>query len=269
MKRREKKSESLDIRLPYQQKQDFMAATKQQGETASQALRRFIADYVEEARLAEQPHPVQEISMTLARHRFKTIATAAGAALGVFSVTALPSAADANAFDVLDKNKDGFLTEGEIVPGYDADIIKKLDTDGSGGVSQEELEAAGNKIIIHDTETESEEDGTPVTRKTMKILEFSDSKDGEIRGEVITEVGRKVVIKRSESGSELSEAELEALIQEALAEAGAGMDIDLDMDFDTETVFEDMDEDGNTRIVIKKMKRSQVETSTDDADDTE
>lgn len=267
MKRREKKSESLDIRLPYQQKQDFMAATKQQGETASQALRRFIADYIEEARLAEQPHPVQEISMTLARHRLKTIATAAGAALGVFSVTALPSAADANAFDVLDKNSDGVLTEGEIVPGYDADIIKRLDRDGSGGVSQEELESAGNRIVIHDSEFESEENGTPITRKSMKILEFSDSKDGEIRGELITEVGRKVVIKRTESGSELSEAELDALIQEALAEAGTGIDIDID--FDTETVFEDVDEDGNTRIVIKKMKRSEVDTSTDESDETE
>ena len=102
MPRREKKSESLDIRLPYQQKQEFMAATRQQGETASKALRRFIADYIEDARLAEQANPVQEISMTLARHRLKTLATAAGAALGVFSITALPSAADPNAFDALD-----------------------------------------------------------------------------------------------------------------------------------------------------------------------
>lgn len=71
MKRREKKSESLDIRLPYQQKQDFMAATKQRGETASQALRHFISTYIEEARLEDQPNKVQEITMTLARHRLK------------------------------------------------------------------------------------------------------------------------------------------------------------------------------------------------------
>ena len=172
MKRREKKSESLDIRLPYQQKQDFMAATKQQGETASQALRRFIADYIEEARLAEQPHPVQEISMTLARHRFKTIATAAGAALGVFSVTALPSAADANAFDVLDKNKDGFLTEGEIIPGYDADIIEKLDTDGSGGVSQEELEALQRALEQAAQQAEENPDGEPEQMSDEELAEL-------------------------------------------------------------------------------------------------
>ena len=261
MKRREKKSESLDIRLPFQQKQDFMAATRQNGETASQALRRFISNYIEDARLAEQSHPVQEISMTLAKHRLKTFATAAGAAIGVFSITALPSAADSTAFDALDKNKDGVLTEGEIVPGYDADIIQKLDTDGSGGVSQAELEAAGNKIVIQDTELDTDEDGTPVTRKTVKILEFSESEDGEIRGEVKTEVDRKIVIKRSDSGTELSEAEIEALIQEALDDTGG---FDIELDFDTETIFEEIDEDGQTRVIVKKMKRSEVETSSID-----
>lgn len=259
MKRREKKSESLDIRLPYQQKQDFMAATKQQGETASQVLRSFIADYIEDARLAEQPNTVQEITMTLARHRFKSIATAAGAAIGVFSVTALPSAADSTAFERLDKNSDGILTEGEIAPGFDADIIAKLDTDGSGGVSQAELEAAGNHIVIHNLETDSEEDGNTVTRKRMKVLKFSDSADGEIHGEVTTEVDRKIVIKRTESGSELSEEELDALIAEALSEAHDG---EFDgADFDTETVFEELGDDGNTQIVVKRMKRSEVSTS--------
>lgn len=261
MKRREKKSESLDIRQPFQQKQDFMAATRHNGETASQALRRFISTYIEDARLAEQSHPVQEISMTLAKHKLKTFATAAGAAIGVFSVAALPSAADSTAFEALDKNKDGVLTEGEIVPGYDADIIQKLDTDGSGGVSQAELEAAGNKIVIQDTELDTDEDGTPVTRKTMKILEFSESEDGEIRGEVKTEVDRKIVIKRSESGTELSEAEIEALIQEALEDTGG---FDIELDFDTETIFEEIDEDGQTRVIVKKMKRSEVETAPED-----
>ena len=36
--------------------------------------------------------------MTLARHRLKSIASAAGAAFAVFSVAALPSAADSTAF---------------------------------------------------------------------------------------------------------------------------------------------------------------------------
>lgn len=227
MKRQEKKSESLDIRLPYQQKQDFMAATKQRGETASQALRRYISTYVEEARLEEQPNKVQEITMTLARHRFKSIATAAGAALGVFSITALPSAADSTAFEALDKNNDGVLTEGEIAPGHDADIIAKLDTDGSGGVSQAELEAAGNRVQIIHTENDSEEDGKTVTKKVVKVLEFKEHEGGEIHGEVKIESNKKVIVKRIDSGEELSEADLDALIEEALDEAGIDEEVDV------------------------------------------
>ncbi len=237
-RRKEKKSESLDIRLPFEQKREFMDATRKRGETASNALRGFIANYIEEARLAEQPNPVQEITMTLARHRFKTIATAAGAALGVFSVTALPSAADSTAFEALDKNNDGMITEGEILPGEDADIIAKLDTDGSGGVSREELEAAGNRIVIKKTSSDGEEDGQTVTKKTVKILEFSDSKDGEIRGEVSTNVEKRVVVKRIDGGEELSEAELSALLEQALSEAGVEDHGDVEIDVIVEQIMD-------------------------------
>ena len=240
MKRREKKSESLDIRLPYQQKQDFMAATKQRGETASQALRQYISTYIEEARLEQQPNKVQEITMTLARHRFKSIATAAGAAIGVFSVAALPSAAENTAFDHLDKNKDGLITEGEIAPGHDADIIAKLDTDGSGGVSREELEAAGNRVEIIKTDDVSIEDGETITKKTVKVLEFSDGEDGEIHGEIKVESDRKVIVKRIDSGEELSEADLDALIEEALGEAEL---------------------DANVEVIVKKIVKEEIETT--------
>lgn len=237
-RRKEKKSESLDIRLPFEQKREFMAATRKRGETASNALRGFIANYIEEARLADQPNPVQEITMTLARHRFKTIATAAGAALGVFSITALPSAADSTAFEALDKNNDGVITEGEILPGEDADIIAKLDTDGSGGVSREELEAAGNRIVIKKTSSDGEEDGQTVTKKTVKILEFSDGKDGEIHGEVSTNVEKRVVVKRIDGGEELSEAELSALLEQALSEAGVENHGDVEIDVIVEQIME-------------------------------
>lgn len=208
--RNRKKSETLDIRLPYEQKRDFMEATQARGETASQALRRFIADYIETARSAETPTPVQEITMTLARHRFKSIATAATAALGLFAITALPSSADSSPFDRLDKNKDGVLTEGEIIPGEDADVIAHLDTDKSGNVSRAELEAAGNRIVIEHTEDQSDEDGKAVVRKTKKVIEF---KEGD---ETSTEkrVQQRVIVKK-EGGQPMTDAELEALIEGA------------------------------------------------------
>ncbi|MEM1372424.1 MAG: hypothetical protein AAGG72_09400 [Pseudomonadota bacterium] len=241
-RRKEKKSESLDIRLPYEQKREFMEATRKRGETASQALREFIATYIEEARLAEHPNPVQEITMTLARHRLKTIATATGAALGVFSIAALPSAADSTAFEKLDKNKDGVITEGEILPGADADIIAKLDTDGSGGVSQEELEAAGNHIVVRSSVSDDDEDGTAVTKTTVKVLEFSDAEEGEITGEVSTTVDRRIVVKRIGSGEELSEADIEVLLDEALSEAGVGGRHEVDVEVIVKDVMDALDE---------------------------
>lgn len=241
-RRKEKKSESLDIRLPFEQKREFMEATRQNGETASQALRGFIADYIEKARLAENPNPVQEITMTLARHRFKTIATTAAAALGVFSMTALPSAADSTAFERLDKNSDGLITEGEILPGHDADIIAKLDTDGSGGVSREELEAAGNRIEIIQTEDNSNENGKQVTKKTVKVIEFSDEAGGDIHGEIKIESDKRVIVKRIDSGEELSEADLEALLDEAFDEAGLHDSHDANVEIIVKKVMEEVEE---------------------------
>ena len=238
-RRKEKKSESLDIRLPFEQKREFMDATRQRGETASSALRRFISTYIEEARLAEQQNPVQEITMTLARHRFKSIATAAGAALGVFSITALPSAADSTAFDALDKNNDGLITEGEIAPGHDADIIARLDTDGSGGVSREELEAAGNRVEIVQTVDEAGENGETITKKTVKVLEFTDAAGGEIHGEVKIESDRRVIVKRIDSGEELSEADLEALLEEALSDADLHEDSEVDVEVIVKKIVEE------------------------------
>ena len=52
MTKRKKKSETLDIRLPLEQKQAFMSAVRSNEETASNAIRRFIADYVSKAEKA-------------------------------------------------------------------------------------------------------------------------------------------------------------------------------------------------------------------------
>ncbi len=232
-RRNRKKSETLDIRLPYEQKRDFMQATQKQGETASKALRRFIADYIEEARLAEIPNPVQEITMTLARHRLKTLATAASAALGVFAFTALPSAADASPFDRLDKNKDGVLSTGEFLIDDDADIIEHLDSDGSGDVSREELEAAGNRIVIKKTNDDQDGD-KKIVKKQVKVIEFRDGDEASI-GE---EIEKRVVIKRT-GGEELSQEEMDALIEDALAEAGIEGEVDIRIEVDEITKDED------------------------------
>ena len=205
MTKRKKKSETLDIRLPHEQKQAFMSAVRSNEETASNAIRRFIADYVSKAEATEHTNPVQELTMTLNRHRLKTLGTAAAAACGLSLIAAMPSAA-ASPFDKLDKNKDGVLTEGEILEGHDADIIAKLDTDGSGGVSPEELEAAGNRIVIRSADEGVGENGEKTTKKSLKILNFTDS-----TVQIKDSVESTVIIKRS-GDADLTEEELEALI---------------------------------------------------------
>lgn len=216
MKRREKKSESLDIRLPYQQKQEFMAATRQRGETASQALRRFIATYIEEARLAEHSNPVQEITMTLSKHRLKTLLTAASAAAGVFAFTAMPSAADDSAFAKLDANKDGVLTAGEIAPGADDEFFAILDKDGSGTITPDEFESEVKLVSVTRVNDSGEEteDGKNI-RKEVKV--FKISADGGDASDDHTIMLKKLQ-DDIEFDGDISEADIQIIVKELRTE---------------------------------------------------
>ncbi|MEM1390286.1 MAG: hypothetical protein AAGG45_04315 [Pseudomonadota bacterium] len=235
---RKKKSDTLDIRLPHEQKQAFMSAVSSNQETASEAIRRFIEDYVSKAEATEHPNPVQELTMTLNRHRFKTLGTAAAAACGISIMAMMPTAA-ASPFERLDKNKDGMLTEGEIIEGYDADIIAKLDTDGSGGISPEELEAAGNKIVIRSSDESVGENGETIKKRSIKVLNFTDS-----TVQIDDNVQSSVVITRT-GDSELTEEELEALIGDAMTIVETGEGSRLRVTIDGEDINIDEAEDTN------------------------
>lgn len=100
MKRRSKKSETLDIRLPHDQKEAFMQATRRRGETASEALRRYIARYITETEAKGGVQPLKEIAMTVRNHPAKTtggFAALATSLAAAFAVFAAPSVADNNA----------------------------------------------------------------------------------------------------------------------------------------------------------------------------
>ncbi|MEM1035549.1 MAG: hypothetical protein AAGI14_02185 [Pseudomonadota bacterium] len=209
MTKRKKKSETLDIRLPHEQKQAFMSAVRSNEETASEAIRGFIADYVSKTGVTEHINPVQDLTMTLKQHRLKTLGTVVAASCGLSLIAAMPTAA-ASPFDRLDKNKDGVLTEGEILEGHDADIIAKLDTDGSGGVSPEELEAAGNRIVIKSSDESVGDNGEKTSLKTLKVLNFTDS-----TVEIEDNIKSSVIIRRS-GDTDLTEEELEAMINNSL-----------------------------------------------------
>jgi hypothetical protein len=103
-----KKSETLEIRLPYPTKLAFMARCRDEGRTASEALRGFIDGAVEPRRMAKAPR--------------KLIAGAAiAAAVGAIALPSLAHPARAQIdrlaaaadFARLDTNHDGRLTLAE------------------------------------------------------------------------------------------------------------------------------------------------------------
>lgn len=111
-----KKTETLEVRVPYTVKRDFMARTHERGRTASAELRDFIESYLAEPRPAKVPPPMK-------RRMFRRIAKPAAASAMIGTVVAahlmLPTAAAAapdlrSAFVQLDLNKDGRLTPDEL-----------------------------------------------------------------------------------------------------------------------------------------------------------
>ena len=93
-KRPEKKTESLDVRLPHSVKRDFMAAARARGETASAAVRRFIDGYIAETETGRSETPIKELTMTVKRNPLKSLTMAASAGMAAVLFVALPSTAD-------------------------------------------------------------------------------------------------------------------------------------------------------------------------------
>lgn len=97
-----KKSETLEIRLPFSTKERFMARCRHDGRSASEALRGFIEDQIEG----------RTRSMRSRAWQF-AVAAAAGLALGAVAAPSLAKASGQTAFEQLDANGDGVLTKVE------------------------------------------------------------------------------------------------------------------------------------------------------------
>lgn len=115
-----KKSETLEVRIPYETKQAFLTACREDGTTASEVVRESVQTYLDER---ERP-PIQEkrtLVMKLpqpVRHYGPRIAAGGLAAIGLATFVALPSAAapDFKAqFNQMDANRDGVLSADEFL----------------------------------------------------------------------------------------------------------------------------------------------------------
>ena len=115
-----KKSESLEIRIPYPTKQAFMAHCRAGGRSASEELRAFIEDRLA---LAE---PVK----TARRSRAWMAGALIAAAVGAMAAPALARATIVTGFERLDANHDGRLEDAEFL---------MLDLNGDGALSRDEF----------------------------------------------------------------------------------------------------------------------------------
>jgi hypothetical protein len=119
-----KKSETLEVRIPYETKQAFLTACREDGTTASEVVREGVQTYLDKR---ERPDPKKErtpamnIVMMLPKpvRRYGLRAAAGGlAAVGLTTFAALPSAAApdfAAIFKKMDANGDGLLTTEEFL----------------------------------------------------------------------------------------------------------------------------------------------------------
>lgn len=96
-RRKEKKSETLEVRLPHSKKKAFQDACAEEGITASHAVRTFIDSYLKRSRRVKLKRIAREISMTLIRNPIKSTSGAGAliaAAVAAVTLTAAPSLAE-------------------------------------------------------------------------------------------------------------------------------------------------------------------------------
>ncbi|MBI1361009.1 MAG: hypothetical protein GC155_12085 [Alphaproteobacteria bacterium] len=125
-----KKSESVEVRLPFEAKQAFLSVCKAQERTASEVIRSAIDAFVENGGHEAAPQDAEDdrLSSLLPKplRRKRYLAAGAVGAIGLAALVALPSAAAPNlaqdhaaaraaAFARLDRNGDGVVSYQEYV----------------------------------------------------------------------------------------------------------------------------------------------------------
>lgn len=148
----EKKSERLEIRLPYSKKQAFIDACEDQSDTPSSAIRRFIDTYVRRNNRDNFSFGVRSLKRVVFRPIFWAGVTAvAVSALMIWNAQPSPIDQKTVLFSEYDQNADQVLDASEI--NLDQEqmkiLLSALDNDGSKNISLEEFRTHGDIVITH------------------------------------------------------------------------------------------------------------------------
>jgi len=184
--RREKKSETLEVRLPHETKQAFLSACREDGTTASEVVRGSIQEYlVSREQPSQQPGRRPDYARTLIAmipqpiRRKRWLAAGAGA-VGLAIFSAMPSAAAPDfkaTFDKLDANHDGVLTPDEFIPksgpGSKMVMVKRTE--------QTEIKTDDGKP------GDGKAAGKPEIKTEAFAYQLDDGKPGEAKGEAVTQ----------------------------------------------------------------------------------
>jgi len=178
----EKKSERLEVRLGYQEKQTFTEACENQGDTPSGAIRRFINGYVRRSDADVLSSAWRDAAKRRAWRpaAFLTIFVAIAAMFWGFSKR-MPVETDDAIFSARDVDSDGVLTSTELeVPtnddGEPHGVMRVLDIDGSGALNKDEFVSEGKMVFMLRSENNApiKKEDMPVA---MTVVEFKFSKD--------------------------------------------------------------------------------------------
>ena len=176
----EKKSERLEVRLGYQEKQKFSDACDTQGDTPSGAVRRFIKGYV---RRSDEDLLSTAWRGAVKRRGWRPLIFALLFIIitGFFwgGSNRLSLVSDDAIFSARDRNGDGQLEYAEhgIPPGLDGapnGVMRVLDLDASGAISRSEFVKEGRMVYFVQEETP---DGSIDNTKGMTFVEFKFTKE--------------------------------------------------------------------------------------------
>jgi len=144
----EKKSERLEVRLGYEEKQTFTEACENQGDTPSGAVRRFINGYV---RRSDEDVLWSAWRGAAKRRAWKPVAflTVFGVIAGAFLWISKDKTfvSDEAIFTARDLNNDGQLS-GEELEEWDEVLVKVMDVDASNNITLNEFITTGHMAYI-------------------------------------------------------------------------------------------------------------------------